>query len=654
MHRILLFFALLVLFSCDRFEKKNLNQLNVASNDTINPKKTNSFLKENPDFTNLAWIDTLNHRVANKTLNIYDSDIFLKKIIADTNCLKKFKDLSEHNHDFAALAYALNMLGKNKLNCSNYFMAIQYHKQAYDAALIANDEYLEALSLNMMGVVYRRKSVVKTALEYYTRALKTAEESNNNANYMLKSIAISNEGIGGLYRLLGQYDLAINYYKKSLNYEEELGSLLGMAIDNHNIGKSYAYLGLYDSAQFYHEKSLGYNNQMNSVFGKAICYTSLGEIAMSQNKTANAYRLFITALKMAEKAGDSTYIVNSNINLGWYHLENKDTDSSNFYIRKALAISQRIGYKAALMRGSEMLSELEQQKGNYPEALQYYKRANMYNDSIINEKNQQYLTDLTILYDIEKKKHIIEKLQYNAKLNKRIQSTKNGVIGLLGIVAFVLIILIFQKLQAMKKNKVIHNQRERMFGMQLEMKILQNEKLQAENKQKEFEKELLKDKLATNELARQNEKIVLQREIDHKNRELAAAAAYTIKKGESMKKFLDSIEKLKLQKSDMQGALNKLKRDIECQMNPEADWENFSLHFETVHPQFFKKLKSIQKDITTHELRLCAYLLMNLSNKEIALLLFISVEAVQKAKYRIKKKFSLSSDDKLYDYLLAV
>ncbi len=624
------------------------------SKDSLNQEQSHELLEESFDLNNSVWVDTLNARVADKTLNIYDPDNFLKEIIRDTNRLWKFKELSERNNNFEALAYAFNMLGKNKLNCSDYFMAIQYHKQAYEAALIVNDDYLEVLSLNMMGVVYRRKSAVKTALEYYTRALKTAEKSHDNADYMLKNIAISNEGIGGLYRLLGQYELAITYYKQSLEYEKKLESLLGMAINNHNIGRSFGYLGQYDSAIFYHKKSLEYNKRMNSIFGKAICYNSLGKISMFQNKPEDAYKLFIPALKMAEKSGDSTYIVNSNINLGWYHLVNHNIDSANSYIRKAMAISKRIGNKAAIMQGYELLSDLEQNRGNYPEALQYFKKANIYNDSIVNEKNQQYLVDLTILYDIEKNKSTIEKLQYNAKLNKRIQNSKNIVIILLGIVALVLFILIFQKVQAMKKNRIIHNQKEDMFGMQLELKVLQNERLLAENKQNESEKELLKDKLATNEFARQNEKMAMQNEIDHKNRELATAAAYAIKKGESMRKFLDSIEKLKPQKSDTKAALNKLQKDIECQMNPESDWENFSLHFETVHPKFFKNLKTKHQNITTNELRLCAYLLMNLSNKEIALLLFISGDAVQKAKYRLKKKFSLSTDNKLFDYLLSI
>lgn len=612
------------------------------------------FLSINSSANNSEWIDTLNHRVENKTLNIYDPDKFLKEIIKDTNRLLEYKKISEHKNNIEALSFALNMLGKNKLNHSNYFIAIQYHKQAYEAALAANDEYLEALSLNMMGVVYRRKSAVKTALEYYTRALKTAEKSQNRADYMLKSIAISNEGIGGLYRLLEQYELAIEYYKQSLQYEELLGSLLGMAIGNHNIGKSYGLNGDLDSARYYHEKSLEYNHQMNSTFGKAICYNNLGKILMLQTNHEKAYTLFIPALKMAKQVGDSTYIVNSNINLGWYHLETNNTDSASIYINEALDISKRIGYKAAVVRGLELLSQLELNKGNHIHALQHFKEAKVYNDSIVNEKNQQYLADLTILYDIEKKKQMIEKLQYNAKLSKKIQTSKNIAIGLLGLIALVLFVLISQKLQAIKKNRVIHDQKENLFEMQLKVKALQNERLEAENQQRESEKELLEEKLAANELARENEKTALQNEIDHKNRELAAAATYAIKKSESMRKFLESIEKMKQQECDTDAMLTKLQKDIENQMNPEADWENFSLHFETVHPSFFKNLKEKHPAITSNELRLCAYLLMNLSNKEIALLLFISGDAVQKAKYRLKRKFSLSTDDNLFDYLLSI
>ena len=605
------------------------------------------------DESNNGWIDTLNNRVSDNSINIYDPDKFLKSIIKDTTRLLEYWEYSKNKRDPESESIALNMLGKNRLNGSDYSKAIQYHKQAYDVALKSGNDYLEALSLNMMGVVYRRMSVVKTALEYYMRALKTAQESSNTDDYMLKSMAISNEGIGGLFRMLEQYESAIEYYKNSLHYEEQLGSLLGMAIDNHNIGKSYALMGEYDIAIYYHNKSLEYDEQLNSVFGKSICYNSLGNIAMLQNEYDKAYTLFIPALKMAKQAGDSTYIVNSYTNLGWYHLTKHHNDSANIFIQEAIAISKRIGYKAALFKSYNMLSELEQNRSNYKKSLDFFKEANRYKDSIANDKNRQYIADLTILNDIENQKQKIEKLEYKDRLNKKNQKNKNIVIVLLGLVALILVFFIFQKIQTSKMNKLIHRQREDMFKMQLELKALQNVRLLAENKQKESEKQLLESELEANELARQNEIKSMQKEIDHKNRELATAAAYAIKKSESIRAFLDSINKIKLQNNNPE-ALDNLRKQIEMQMNPDSEWDNFRLHFEEVHPNYFKNLKQKHPALTKNELRLCSYLIMNLSNKEISLLLYISADTVQKAKYRLKKKLSLSSSDNLFDYLMTI
>ena len=443
MLRNYLVIIIILFFSCSNSTNKN------KSGDKLNKVVESNELF---DLNKPIWIDSLNIRIDNKTLNIYDPDKFLTDVLTDTNQLLKFKEYSNQNDNLEALSYAYNMLGQNTRNSGDYLSSIQYHKKAYETALLINDEYLEALSLNMMGVVYRRKSAVKTALEYYVRALKTAENSNDQADYMLKSIAISNEGIGGIYRLLKQYKPAIKHYKSSLEYEEKLNSLLGMAIDNHNIGKSYGLLGQYDSANFYHNRSLEYNNQMNSIFGKSICYNSLGTIAMYQNKIERAYDFFIPALKMAEKTGSKTYIINSNLNLGWYHIETGDIDSARSYINKAILISNRIGKKDALLRGYELLSELEQKKGNYPEALQNYKKANVYNDSIINEKNQQYLADLTILYDIEKKRSEIESLNKENETKKQKLIARNQlIISLILLVIVIISIAYFFRQRGMQK-----------------------------------------------------------------------------------------------------------------------------------------------------------------------------------------------------------
>ena len=71
----------------------------------------------------------------------------------------------------------------------------------------------------------------------------------------------------------------------------------------------------------------------------------------------------------------------------------------------------------------------------------------------------------------------------------------------------------------------------------------------------------------------------------------------------------------------------------------------FDIHFEKVHENFFNQLKEIDTTITKRELRLCAFVKMNLTNKEIAPLLNISVRGVETARYRIRKKLNVKDEN---------
>ncbi|WP_159522651.1 helix-turn-helix transcriptional regulator [Sunxiuqinia indica] len=76
------------------------------------------------------------------------------------------------------------------------------------------------------------------------------------------------------------------------------------------------------------------------------------------------------------------------------------------------------------------------------------------------------------------------------------------------------------------------------------------------------------------------------------------------------------------------------------------------MNFERAHEQFLNKIKEMHPELTSKDLRLCAYLRMNLSSKEIAPLLGISVRGVENHRYRVRKKMKLEHDEKLIDLIL--
>ncbi|NNF19490.1 MAG: two component regulator three y domain-containing protein, partial [Flavobacteriaceae bacterium] len=95
-------------------------------------------------------------------------------------------------------------------------------------------------------------------------------------------------------------------------------------------------------------------------------------------------------------------------------------------------------------------------------------------------------------------------------------------------------------------------------------------------------------------------------------------------------------------------------RTIIRNINNEDDWKIFEEAFNNADKDFLKRIKEIHPELTSNDLRLCAYLRLNLSSKEIAPLLNISVRSVEVKRYRLRKKMSLPRENSLSDYILSV
>jgi DNA-binding CsgD family transcriptional regulator len=97
---------------------------------------------------------------------------------------------------------------------------------------------------------------------------------------------------------------------------------------------------------------------------------------------------------------------------------------------------------------------------------------------------------------------------------------------------------------------------------------------------------------------------------------------------------------------------DRLLNKIDENMSSQDEWKVFDANFERAHEQFIKTLNARFYDLTPSDLRLCAFLHMNLSSKEIAPLLGISVRGVENHRYRLRKKLNLDADDNLTEYLI--
>jgi DNA-binding CsgD family transcriptional regulator len=148
----------------------------------------------------------------------------------------------------------------------------------------------------------------------------------------------------------------------------------------------------------------------------------------------------------------------------------------------------------------------------------------------------------------------------------------------------------------------------------------------------------------------------LEADVNYKNRELSNMTMHLVQRGKVLAKIKEVISAV-IKNHDINDSspsfrhLIRLIRDVE---KSDQDWENFSIHFNTVNTNFFNKLKDQFPELTPNELKLCAYLKMNLSTKEIAQLMNITIKAVEVGRYRLRKKLHIQSETNLYDFLIQI
>ena len=146
----------------------------------------------------------------------------------------------------------------------------------------------------------------------------------------------------------------------------------------------------------------------------------------------------------------------------------------------------------------------------------------------------------------------------------------------------------------------------------------------------------------------------LQADLASKSRELANSAMNLVYKNELLQKISEEITHLKDSsgKELSEDQLRRIQKVIDEGMNDERDWNVFESSFNEAHENFFKKLKSGHPDLVPNDLKLCAYLRMNMSSKEMASLLNISLRGVEIRRYRLRKKLNLEHDKNLVEFLI--
>ena len=129
-------------------------------------------------------------------------------------------------------------------------------------------------------------------------------------------------------------------------------------------------------------------------------------------------------------------------------------------------------------------------------------------------------------------------------------------------------------------------------------------------------------------------------------------AMHVVNKNSILSDIHDMLTSLECRENrDSEMKIQAIERLIRQNIHFDNDWQTFKLHFEKVHGNFFQGLKETHQSLSQGDMRLCAYMVINLNPKEIAQILNISPDSVRKRKQRLKEKLNVEKDTDLVGYL---
>ena len=183
-------------------------------------------------------------------------------------------------------------------------------------------------------------------------------------------------------------------------------------------------------------------------------------------------------------------------------------------------------------------------------------------------------------------------------------------------------------------------------------RLIKKEKRKQKERINRLELQKLKDEKTM--LALEQDK--LQLEIKNRNQELAFTTYNNIKKNDLLINLKNHIFKLNDVKKgkELSPKMRSIVKRIDIDLKETYDWVKFEFHFKKSNPNFFSKLDELHPDLTPNDIRICAFIKLNIPNKQMASLLNINPKSLEMTRYRLRKKLGLAERSNLYNYICSL
>ena len=316
-------------------------------------------------------------------------------------------------------------------------------------------------SLNSdIAVAFYNEQVYHDSAYFYTeKAYKLAKEYGFEKQ---EARALFNFGM--IYSSLGDFDTAIDYYKKAQPLFEDN---ISQSVVNSSIGALYFQKDEFDLAGNYFQQAIEISQKANDTIGEAIDRVNLGEVAMKKGDFVTSkenLEMAIAVFSAYESPQSGAHVIYANTLLGLNQIPQAENEAILGY-----KLAQQEKDLVKMSEATEILYKLSKTKEDHQNALNFYEEHVGYKDSLNDAKEKNNIEKLKLNFDLTQKE---EELAYISQKNKYMNIIY--VLGALGVL--LLIFLISRQRKMAKMTQEIHDVQNRLISRELEARELRKKK----------------------------------------------------------------------------------------------------------------------------------------------------------------------------------
>jgi len=391
--------------------------------------------------------DTTRVRILNETgVSVFASDLELARLLGN-RALEQAVTAGYQKGE----ADACRLLGNTHMRQGQYVEALAMSRRALAIFEQLNNLNGKADALNTIGMVYNQQGQYPLALENFTRALDLRRQIDSTA-----PAPLLHENIGIVYFGQGDYQQALASFKECYEAYLAMGNEASANKVLVNIGATYNKLKMPQEALTAHEQSLSWFRKSNSVVGQAIAYNNIGSVYFVLGNYPRAIENYQASLGLKIKMNDRRGIAVSQKNIAEAWLALKQAEQALGPATESLKLAEAIGAREQIKDAHEMLSKIQEARGNFSEALHHERMMSQAEDSLFSADKTRQISRMRAIYETEKAEQEarVTRLQADYEINQRNSQRNFFVVAALLLFAIALL-AIYLYSQKQRSNKLL-------------------------------------------------------------------------------------------------------------------------------------------------------------------------------------------------------